>query len=336
MSQVNTTANTFVSPYVSTYAPGAYINIDSSLNEIVTVTGIHNKFTVNLTDPTKVADFLGGFTVSNVTVDTRLQQLDMDMSGMSVDMSGNAFKSVLQEDIIKVATDGNGDAVGTYLHDQLYNAFVTAFGDMLPNSTIAPANSNAAGGGGGSAGAPAQQLSGDTAEASTNNNGTVTAQVGTIINSFDVLVDMDASAAAQAMIDQHATNASALASLFRQIPRTTWQQYLDMSSNGTYIEGEAQDLSTNSLPLLKGDKLVFVFDIDVTAAGPNTEGNTGTAAGGQEIPASTTYEDVPTAGPNQSTGLGVSYVSLNLANRRVAFEITLSPSDKDTGDLISP
>jgi hypothetical protein len=326
MSDITTTSSKFVSPFVTSYTPGAYINIDSTVTEEVEVTGVQEIFAINLTDPTKVAKFLGGFNVSGVSVDTRLGKTDMNMSNFDVSMGGIDFQAELM-DIIANASNGD-KKIDEYLYDELYSAFTTAFAGKLPSSTISGNNNAAAG----SSGTVAEQPgSSNPAADAAGAFSSATSGLTTLINSFDVHVDMDASAAAFKLIDDHSeqNNHLALKSLFRQIPRTTWSQYVPAE------EHEALDLCTNSLPLLFGDKLVFVFDIDVKAAGSNSSGETGQAAGGDEIPASTEAENVPTAG-TQSDAYGTASFSLNLANRRVAFEITLSPSDKASGDKISP
>ena len=338
---ISSNGTRFVSPFVTQYTPGAYINIDSELTETVTVTGVNETFKYTLTGA-DLTNFMSGFKVSGVTVDTRMGQVDVNYDSewdvtMGAENATN-FKSVLDKIIGDAVSDAShnlvaavGSATGavgdkkisSYLHAQLYNAFVGAFGGMLgPGPAPIAGNNNTA------ANAPSTGAA-DGQEAQTSNtaldamDGVIAASssLSTKINSFDVLVDMDASAAAAAMITDH--TADALRSLFRQIPRTTLEMYLD-ASGGALVAGEAQDLSTNSLPVLKGDKLVFVFDIDVHAAGPNTSGELGTAAGGDAITANTSAssENVPTAG-TQSNTYGTASVSLNLANRRVAVEITL-------------
>lgn len=315
MSQVNTTANRFVSPIVSSYTPGAYINVDSELTETVTVSNINETFKYELSG-TDLTAFLSGIAVSGVNVDTRLGKIDPNIADLSVTMgtvaaTKDAFKAVLDkiignaEAVTQPVMDAGGGnepdkKVASYLHAQLYNAFITAFAANLPSSNI---------------------------EANDEIVGSSTSTLNTSINSFNVYVDMDASAAAAAMITQH-TGEDALKSLFRQIPVSTLKKFLpadESQSNGLAV-GAEQELSTSSLPVLSGDKLVFVFDIDVKAAGENTGGNTGTAVGGEEIPADTNGDAVPVAPAQGDSPL----FTLDLANRRVAFEITLSSGSVGT------
>lgn len=346
-TSITSSSSVLVSPLVATYSPGAYINIDSEQSEEVRITGINETFTHTLTGD-DLKNFMKGFKVSGFSIDTRLGKNDFNYDNFDVTLgveNAAAFKSVLDDIIANATSDASHNLVaaknapatndpdrkiGSYLHAELYNAFVGAFGNLIgPSSAdIIGSGSYASGpitGQGASAGPDPVMDAGV--------NGTSSADLTTVINSFALLVDMDASAAAAEMISQHAAAAGhgAVASLFRQIGKSKILTFMDPASEP---HPEERTLTTTSLPLVAGDKIVFVFDIDVKAAGANTTGETGTAAGGADIPASNT-ENVPAA--DTQTPPYSNTISFNLANRRVAFEITLGgEGDADADLLVAP
>lgn len=115
----------------------------------------------------------------------------------------------------------------------------------------------------------------------------------TLVSKFSVNVDVSGEAASAAFLEQqNKANAALRRSLFRQIPKATWTQY--------YIPGSTT-LNSYGLPLVVGDSIVFIFDVDLKA---------------------TKSQTIPTAGtPN--------VISMDLGVRRVAFEFHI------VGDAVS-
>jgi hypothetical protein len=292
-----------VSPCVTTYDPNAFINVDSSLTQQVNITGIDEQFNVTLLEADSIK-LLNGFTVSSFSVDCRLGHKDPNMpAGWGVSLNSADFKSMMEQ-VIDTATDASGEKVDQYLANQLRNAFKAAFIGYLPTKTFGPDSDGTAGVGSDSSqsasnGAP----SGPATDANTT-VGSVSVNLTTTVNGFKVDVLTDKAAAAQALIDKHAAVESSVKTIFRQ---SAWLSYLnDVSGWATTY------LDTDALTMKKGDTLTFVFDMDVSTAG---------AEGG----ASDTNEDVPLSGVQAANGgWGKSEFALNLANRRVAFNIKLT------------
>ena len=313
-------ANRMVSPCVTSYTPDAFINVDSSLVEGVNVTGIDSEFDISLNEADSIK-LLNGFTVSGFSVDCRLGKKDPNMSGLAVTLAGADFKSVVADAIGRATNVASPkETIDQYLANQLRTAFTTAFGTYLPEGHIEGGDTSAE-----VNGIDSTQVKQEAADPATDARATIGAVAVTLtttITGFKVDVITDAAVAANNLVDQHAANSSsAPANIFRQIPKSSWVQYGLLNDVSGWAESY---LSTNALPMLKSDKLTFVFDMDVTTAGADA-GAPGTA------------EDVPVSG-DQSTAYGVQKFSLNLANRRVALNIKLTndasgPFDVGAGKL---
>jgi hypothetical protein len=289
---------TIISPYVTTYSPDAFINVDAGLVETATVTGIDRVFEITLSEA-EAQTFLEGFTVSGVTVDCRLARKDINWNALAVSMDASAGTfTTLLEKVIDEAVDGSGAQIDKYLSTQLYNAFTAAFSSYLPAAYADSGSVDASGWNGADIAAAAVTTAGSEAEANLE-SGTVAVGVATAITGFSVDVLTDKAAAANALQTQHNLNAGAMASMFRQCGRERILEYLAAGANGA-----AETLYTDALPLYKGDSVEFVFDIDVDTAGANA------GAGDQE--------DIPVAGSINSPQF-----SLNMANRRVAVKLIL-------------
>ena len=307
-----------VSPCVTSYEPNAFINVDSSLVSGVEVSGIDSQFDISLNEADSIK-LLNGFTVSGFSVDCRLGKKDPNMSALAVALAGDDFKSVVAASIGSAQNSANPkETIDKYLANELRNAFRAAFGSYLPTGTITGDEDDAVEDNGIDS-TQVEDATTDPAKDARATVGAVAVTLTTTITGFKVDVLTDASTAATNLVTQHAENSSsAPANIFRQIPRASWVQYLNDASGWatTY-------LNTNALPMLKGDTLTFVFDMDVNTAGANAPNSTA--------------EDVPISG-DQSTDYGVQKFSLNLANRRVALNIKLTndasgPFDVGAGKL---
>jgi len=289
---------TIISPYVTTYSPNAFINVDAGLVETATVTGIDRVFEITLSEA-EAKTFLEGFTVSGVEVDCRLERKDINWNSLAVSMdaSAGAFTTLLEK-VIDEAVDGSGAQIVKYLSTQLYNAFTAAFSSYLPAAYADSGAVDASGWNGADIAAGAVTTAGAEAEANLE-SGTSAVAVATAITGFSVDVLTDKADAANALQTQHNDHAGAMASMFRQCGRERILAYLAAGAAGA-----AETLYTDALPLYKGDTVEFVFDIDVDTAGENA-GAAGT-------------EDIPVAGNITSPQF-----SLNMANRRVAIKLTL-------------
>jgi hypothetical protein len=307
MSTITSSGNNIVSPRVTTYSPDGFINVDSELKETVIVDGIDSQFNITLSDISAVK-ILNAFTVSGFSVDCRLGKKDPEMTGLAVTMDSVDFKTVIADAITNAKNAATpNETIDQYLANQLRNAFVSAFGSYLPTGSLDGNGVANDSNNGGETGQTEQSgtSSADPAQDARAGTGSVAVTVATTIQGFKVDVLTDAVAAANNLVTQHALlSSSAPLNIFRQIPKTSWTQYLNDASGWatTYLD-------TNALPMLKEDVLTFVFDMDVTTAGSDA----GNAA----------VEDVPVVN-DQSTAYGEQKFSLNLANRRVALNLTLS------------
>ena len=303
---ITSNSTNVVSPCVTTYNPNAFINVDSALTQVVNITGIDERFDISLNEADSIK-LLNGFTVSGFSVDCRLGQKDPNLAAnWGVDLSSGDFKSMMEQ-VIENALDASGEKVDQYLANQLRNAFKAAFIGYLPTKTFGPDSDATAGPGSDSsqsvsAGAAPGAPSTPATDANTT-VGSVSVNLTTTVNGFKVDVLTDKAEAAAALIARHQAIESSVKTIFRQ---SAWLSYLnDVSGWATTY------LNTDALTMKKGDTLTFVFDMDVSTAG---------AEGG----ATDTNEDVPLSGVQTvNGGWGKSEFALNLANRRVAFNIKL-------------
>lgn len=311
-SQENATGYLIVSPIAVDYAPQAFINVDSEQLAAVNVTGIQQKFVIDLSGESDVVALLNGFRVAGAKYDTRLpdssggpaQIVDADLSALAVSMDSDAkaaLRAVIEKGLDQ-ATNGAGNVLDTWLAGKLRDAFSAAFGN-LPTGTVAGAASeyDASEGMIGTDAAPGGAASGAAVETA------IGITSSTAITGFAVDVLTDSDAASNEFWNQHDVSGAANLRnfIYRQIPAGHIKAYLpdNLVSNETL-------LTTDALPLLKGDSMAFIFDVDLKDAGQDpTAGSAATA------------EDVPTTG---SGGNGVSNFQLNLGMRRVTIEFKLT------------
>lgn len=322
----STSSTTVISPFVTTYSPDAFINIDSTLAETVTVAGIQNVFDISLNEAETVV-FLNGFDCSGARADCRLSQHDYDFSGLQVTMvPDGAFESLLASKIV-AAQDSNNKIIDKYLANQLQAAFAAAFGDIIAASAITGnVNSDADNGNNPTAGGTANGAV-DPAVDNGNVVGSVSTELNTTINSYSVDVLTDGAVAAANLVDGHNGAQGALRSIFRQCGRGRMDKYLRAGADGA-----AEPLTTKALPLTTDDIIEFVFDIDVTTADANA--------------GATLDEEGVTVAGTQSTTYGIQNFALNLANRRVAVRFQMfrpegvapgtAITDLKTGELAVP
>jgi len=297
-----TQAKQIVSPVVIQYAPDATIGLTTDAQETVTVNGISETFTYPLADATAARAFLDAFDLSGLRYDEKLPgQVDEDLSALELTVTA-AIKDYIVAAVNGGATAAGGATLKAWLEAQLRAAFVVAFPDyMVENgagANIPDSGSNDVGAGQSAVAAavPGTQLPpGGTAVEDSPASSLATIVRQTFINSFAVDVDVSGAPAADAFVDQFNAAAALLRrSLYRQIAKDSWIQY--------YTTGDPAAGIGAGLPLLGGDKLVFVFDVDVNAT-------TGATEAGAPTPAES------------------NTILLNMGNRRVALEFLMPGAD---------
>jgi hypothetical protein len=302
-----TSSNTMmVSPVVTDYNATSLINIDSSLRETVEVTGIDQKFFYALDASGDCYDLLNGFKVSDFSIDTRLAEHDPTLGSVAwASGSGEAaaFKAVIAKAFDNALDDSEPtQKIEKYLANQLKDAFLSAFGKLMPVSNNQAVYTDASGNPISSAAnkndGPETRPVTDYELEALGTVGTVSVTVNTKIDGFSVSVKTNSATVANNLVAQHSV--TALESIFHQIPRSTYELYLPAGSNSS-----AEMLTTDALPLHKGDSIVFVFDIDVQKSG----------------------DDVPVINGVQESGSGNSQFNLQLDRRRVSLELQLSSED---------
>ncbi len=272
----------------------------------MTVTGVNNTFEITLGTSGEIMDFLNGFKVEGLTFDCRLgQSFDPSLESATVSMRTDgaiaAFKAVILN-ALNTATDVCGNIIDEYLANQLKTAFEATFGTYLPsynpgsvaltgladNSGTQDADTlvNANGGSASSAGTQAK---------------TITVGSTSVIGGYAVDVLTDTSGAADDLWTAHnsASSGKRLV-LLRQLPRANFVAYLPVDPSGA-----AEVLSTDALPLVKGNTLMFIIDADVSTAGQD--------ANNTAVP-----ETVPLV--TDSSIAGVSF-DMNLGSRRIGLKI---------------
>lgn len=325
----------YVSPIATYVSPDATISIDYQQGTVVTITGIVNQFDYKLTLEESAA-LLNAFQVNDFVIDCRLQGHAPDFSQVTVGMVADAGVQAAMKDAIAhalvEAKDPGNVGMDQFLANILRDAFSSVFPNLLGSNPVSNVNGtplNADGSTGASrdlAEAADTQVQNNASLPGTNAGAaaivnSVSVQTSSRINGFAVDVFTNTTTSAAALWDAH--NGQDLKQLFLQIPRDTYELYLPAD-----VSGEFEVLHTNALPMKLGDKITFVFDIDVNTAGKNTTargtGATGSsesltgAIGGEGGAATISYPD-----NNVNTAVGEGEFSLNLSNQRVAFNLTL-------------
>jgi hypothetical protein len=333
-----------VSPVVTQYSPDAYMNVDAQVSNNVAITGIVNTFSTTLS-LAQSTSLLNAFDVSGFFVDCRLTEKDPNVTRLNVSMHPDTAldASGVISHVVENSVDSSGDVMDKWLAVKLRDAFVTVFANLLNPAGSNDSDASAAiipsstGPDGllytdGSANAyasdmQAQQaatLPGTSAGAAALGS-TVSVTTSTKINGFSVDVFTDPSAAATNLWIAH-NAAGNLKQLFLQIPRATWMNYMDADASGEY-----EVLDTDALPMKGGDKITFVFDVDVNAAGDNRGDYVPGADGvydayhlnGVSGELDLANSSLEANYPGIASSVGNSKFQLKLDNKRVAFEITL-------------
>jgi hypothetical protein len=251
----------------------------------------------------QTATLLNAITVSGLYHDYRLGKIDPHLGSVTLDANFNTIMELMVNDAVD---DDNSVGVDKYLANELRAAFIAAFGTALPTSENEGPDVSAA------AGAVQNEDNTDPATDAGTADQSTSVMYKTRINGFTVDVNTDAAATATAIKEIHEANSSRGAKLlFQLIPRGSVEKYM---SAANIADGFKEVYpSTDAFPLLQGDKLTFVVDIDVHTAGADENAvNASVAAEDAALPAEKAVE------------YGASSFSMNLANRRVAFEIELA------------
>jgi hypothetical protein len=226
-----------------------------------------------------------------------------------------AFKPVMMRAFDEAVTsDLTGTVIDKWLADQLKAAFLNAFG-AASGLTVLQGVAGDVSGADSAVGDLSQNLvTGDNAPAQDARNvASVLVTATSTVTGFSVDVRTDSSGAIANLLAAHTPGA--LKSIFRQVPKNRLLAYLPADASGSAVP-----LTTRALPLVDGDSLEFVFDIDVNTAGA------------YDSAGSTAPEDLPQApgtnGNIPADGPGSSQLSLNMANRRVALKIVLADAER--------
>jgi len=294
--------DSIVSPFIAEISPTSLINVDSEYVNSVTVNGINAIFKKTLT-MAQTATLLNAITVSGLYHDYRLGKVDPHLGSVTL---GAGFNTILETMVNSAVDDVNSVCVDKYLANELRAAFIAAFGTALPTSNNEGPDVSAAAGAVQTADNTDPATDAGTADQSTS------VMYKTRINGFSVDVNTDAAATATAIKAVHEANSSrGTKLLFQLIPRASVEKYMNAANIALGFKEVYP--STDAFPLLQGDKLTFVVDVDVHTAGANENA----------VDASVAAEDAALPA-DKAVEYGTSSFSMNLANRRVAFEITLA------------
>ena len=308
---VSLTSNgsSLVSPFIAEVTPTSLINVDSEYVNEVQVNGINAVFKKELS-MTETATLLNGITVAGLYHDYRLGKTDPHLGSVTL---GAGFNTILENIVSNAVNDADSINVDQWLANELKAAFLAAFGTALPSSDNTGTDASTAARNVQSALPTDPATDAGTADQST------AVMYKTRINGFSVDVNTDAAATATAIKDVHEANSSRGSKLlFQLIPRGSVEKY--MSAENKAAGYKEVYPATDAFPLLQGDKITFVVDIDVHTAG----------ASENVVDASVAAEDAALPA-DKAVEYGTSSFSMNLANRRVAFEIELAKPG-DAGD----
>ena len=282
-----------VCPFVADVEMASHLNLTSSTTELVSIGDIDKSI-----DITGVS-LNTAFDCSGWGINTALGMSGELVSELNVKLRGDNLKNILAAAI-------NDGQLRTYLRGEYDGAFHLAFptylGDVSGDNDLAESDGNH-----GSVTNPSQDVSGNTTLGAS-----MVRQIATV-TSYSFEIDISGAVAAQAMI-AGLTNGSAdtvgtarLNSLFMQLPFSHIQAAVDSAGNPKAAIGL-------NLPVQEGDKITFVFDINVSAS---TDDNTSSAANTHGDAAGTDNPStLPTAPYTERS------IQMDLGFRRVAFVLT--------------
>ena len=313
---VATDANLIVSPFIADYAPESSMNISAELHETVTLTGIDRVFQVTL-DLSDSLQLLNSFDVSGVVLDYTQGQTDVNVANLNVAVTNaEDFKAVLLKAILDasggVVAEGEKSQIHTYMETRLRDVIKSKFNGLgaLTGATWGSSLSGTATGGEvNSADNIALQTQGGAAPGTIDEEvaaATMSAEASTQVTGLQVAIELSEDAMAEECKAVHI--AGSVASLFRQISQTTWENYKNAQNTR---------LTTIALPMIKGQELAFAFDIDVAS----TKAINDDMAVDGTTPPSDQPETVPIAVGGSAN---FSSVQLNLGNRRIVFRLKLT------------
>lgn len=314
---LTSTGSNIVSPFIADISPTSLINIDSEYVNTVEINGVNAIFKKTLT-MAETATLLNGITVADLYHDYRLGQVDPHLGSVTL---GAGFSETLELMVNSATETATSTGVDQWLANQLRAAFVATFGGSLAAAVlpldIAGEDINTD-----TKTVQSASATNPAADAGTANQSTSVAYKSRI-NGFSVDVNTDAATTAAAIKTVHEANSNRGAKLlFQMIPRGSVEKYM----SAEHIAAGYKEVypSTDAFPLLQGDKLTFVVDVDVHTAGADEN----------VVDASVAAEDVALPA-EKAVEYGASSFSLNLANRRVAFEITIPVlADGAAGDVL--
>jgi hypothetical protein len=307
-------------PYIHSLGIASVLNVESNTTESVTINNIDTTLTYS-------ANVAAAFDCSGWGLDEELAQTEVLIENLVVSLpsSGAALKTVLANAVggdDDNAANAATNKLNNYLRGQFTAAFETAFPAYeaadFPNSVVDSARADAVGAGGASVPGTTAQVIGagaattgaaDTANAT---GASIVLQTSTI-SSYAFHLDVSGAAAASAMVD--ALTVAHLNSLFMQLPLDNLKYFADASGNPT-VGGAEGAAEYRGLPLKEGDKITFVFDVEVAATSDTNISNAGANAGGAGN---------ATGAPPGSQGVpptSQQSINMDLGTRRVAFEIT--------------
>ena len=271
-SVLTNSQTSFICPYVSTFTVSPLTDIDDSVVDSVTVSGIDNIFDLGFNTDAECQAFLKSFTVTGYTTDISGNGIPGDhhmnpqVNDLVVTITGSTFADSMVL-ALDTAIDSTSTTLKGYL-EQLVNAGLTdTFGAYLNgNNSGAPTITGSADANG----------TGDLGNDVTANNVRATNKglntgadesvplvaVSSVANisNFHAYVDVAPAQNGLAIVADITNNGLwALNSIFRQIPATKITPYLDDARHA---------LRNPGLPLSRGDNLVIVVDVVSNATAP--------------------------------------------------------------------
>ena len=304
-------------PYIHSLGIASVLNVESNTTESVTINNIDETLTYS-------ANVAAAFDCSGWGLDEELGKTEVLIENLVVSLpsSGAALKTVLaaavggdDDDAANAATN----KLNNYLRTEFTNAFAAAFpAYVASNSVVDSERADAVAPGGASVtGTTAQVIAPGaaatgTADAANVTGASIVTQTSTI-SSYAFHLDVSGAAAASAMVD--ALTVAHLNSLFMQLPLQNLKDFADASGNPT-VGGADGAAEYRGLPLKEGDKITFVFDVEVSATSDTNISNAGANASGAGN---------ATGAPPGSLGnppTSQQSINMDLGTRRVAFEIT--------------
>jgi len=283
-----TTAGAIVCPFIADFDVDSRLNVTSSTHESVTISNIDHTVTAAAVD-LKAAFDCSGWGINKLLGEK--QELIGSLV-VSLPSAGAALKSILSAALTQ------GD-VEDYLEAQYDAAFQQAFPTFAKDVSGADADAT----GPANTTAPGTKSDGAGGIVDASSNAVLSASLVTqtsTLSTYNFNVDISGGEGADAMYA--GLSPARLNSLFMQLPYANIQASVDADGNPVSSE----------LPLLPGDSITFVFDINVTAS---TDPNTSNA--NDATPNGAAATDAPAANADST----VQSVQMDLGSRRIAIVV---------------